>query len=92
MCLKALTAVSQTPIVNLAMNDEDQIGKGLRQLEQRVDDLIGVCRRLKEENDKLRGNRDSLIEEKSKLAEKNRMARTRLETIVTRLKALDKHQ
>lgn len=92
MCLKALTTVSQTPIVNLAMNDEDQIGKGLRQLEQRVDDLIGVCRRLKEENDKLRGNRDSLIEEKSKLAEKNRMARTRLETIVTRLKALDKHQ
>ena len=90
--LKALTTVSETPIVNLAMNDDDQIGTGLRQLEQRVDDLIGVCRRLKEENDTLRGSRDSLIEEKSKLAEKNRMARTRLETIVTRLKALDKHQ
>ena len=74
------------------MNDDKQIGKGLRELEQRVDDLIGVCRRLREENETLRGRRDSLIEEKSKLSEKNRLARTRLETIVTRLKALDKHQ
>lgn len=91
-CLKALTAVSQAPIVDLAMNDDEQLDKGLRQLETKVDDLIGVCRRLKEENDTLRGSRDSLLEEKSKLSEKNRMARTRLETIVTRLKALDKHQ
>jgi cell division protein ZapB len=74
------------------MNNDDQIGKGLRQLEQRVDDLIGVCRKLREENETLRDNRDSLIEEKSKLSEKNRIARTRLESIVTRLKALDKHQ
>ena len=74
------------------MIDDEQIGQGLRQLEQKVDDLIGVCRRLKEENDSLRERRDSLIEEKSKLAEKNRMARSRLETIVNRLKALDKHQ
>jgi len=74
------------------MNSDEQIGKDLHQLELRVDDLIGVCRRLKDENDSLRDRRDSLIEEKSKLAEKNRMARTRLENIVTRLKALDKHQ
>jgi len=74
------------------MEREEQIGEDLRQLEQRVDDLIGVCRRLKEENDNLRESRDTLIEEKSKLAEKNRLARTRLENIVTRLKALDKHQ
>lgn len=74
------------------MSDQKQIDEGLRQLEQKVDDLIGVCRRLKEENETLRGSRDTLIEEKSKLSEKNRLARTRLETIVTRLRALDKHQ
>ena len=74
------------------MSDEKQIDEGLRQLEQKVDDLIGVCRRLKEENETLRDSRDTLIEEKSKLSEKNRLARTRLETIVTRLRALDKHQ
>lgn len=90
--LKALTGIGETHIVEIEMNSEEQLGKDLRQLEQRVDDLIGVCRRLKEENDNLRESRDSLIEEKSKLAEKNRMARNRLENIVTRLKALDKHQ
>jgi cell division protein ZapB len=74
------------------MSSDEQIGNDMRQLELRVDDLIGVCRRLKDENDSLRDRQDTLIEEKTKLAEKNRMARTRLENIVTRLKALDKHQ
>ncbi len=87
-----MTGLTETHIVDLDMNSDEQIGKDLQQLEQRVDDLIGVCRRLRDENDSLRNRQDSLIEEKSKLAEKNRMARTRLENIVTRLKALDKHQ
>ncbi|MDH3638539.1 MAG: TIGR02449 family protein [Gammaproteobacteria bacterium] len=64
--------------------------KDLNILEQRVDDLIGTCRRLKDENQSLRSSRDTLLEEKSKLAEKNRMARSRLEAIVDRLKSLDK--
>lgn len=74
------------------METNEPIEKDLRVLEQRVDDLIGACRRLKEENENLRTSRDSLIEEKTKLAEKNRLARTRLETIVNRLKTLEKHQ
>ncbi len=80
------------PIVHLKMSVNEPIEKDLRTLEQRVDDLIGACRRLKEENDNLRSSRDTLIEERSKLAEKNRLARNRLESIVTRLKALEKHQ
>lgn len=64
--------------------------KDINQLEQRVDDLIVACRRLKEENDSLRTSRDALLEEKSKLAEKNRMARSRLESIVGRLRTLEK--
>jgi len=64
--------------------------KQLSLLEQRVDDLIGACRRLKDENQTLRSSRDALLEEKTKLAEKNRMARSRLEGIVDRLKSLDK--
>ena len=91
-CLKALTGLTETHIVDLDMSSDEQIGKDMQQLELRVDDLIGVCRRLKDENDSLRDRQDTLIEEKTKLAEKNRMARTRLENIVTRLKALDKHQ
>ena len=80
------------PIVHWKMSVNQPIEKDLRTLEKRVDDLIGACRRLKEENDNLRSSRDTLIEERSKLAEKNRLARNRLESIVTRLKALEKHQ
>ena len=76
----------------MSMDTNEPIEKDLRVLEQRVDALIGACRRLKEENENLRTSRDSLIEEKTKLAEKNRLARTRLETIVNRLKTLEKHQ
>lgn len=68
----------------------NKLNKDINQLEQRVDDLIVACRRLKEENDNLRTSRDALLEEKSKLAEKNRMARSRLESIVGRLRTLEK--
>ena len=38
----------------------------------------------------LRNSQETLIEERTKLAEKNKMARSRLESIVDRLKALEK--
>ncbi|MDH3377132.1 MAG: TIGR02449 family protein [Gammaproteobacteria bacterium] len=62
----------------------------LKHLEQRVDDLIRLCGKLKEENDDLRLTREGLLEEHTKLTEKNRMARARLETIIDRLRSLEK--
>lgn len=72
------------------MNANGPINQDIKALEERVDDLIGVCRRLREENEGLRSSQESLIEERTKLAEKNKMARSRLESIVDRLKALEK--
>jgi len=66
------------------------MNQDIKALEERIDDLIGVCRRLREENEGLRTSHESLIEERTKLAEKNKMARSRLESIVDRLKALEK--
>lgn len=65
--------------------DED-----LKNLEQRVDDLISSCRRLQDENVSLKSGHDTLLKERSKLAEKNRLARVRLEAIIDRLKSLEK--
>ncbi len=72
------------------MNTDGPINQDIKVLEERIDDLIGVCRRLREENEGLRHSQESLIEERTKLAEKNKMARSRLESIVDRLKALEK--
>ncbi len=73
------------------MNDSNKTNQELELnvLEQRVDELIHTCRRLRDENLSLRSSRDTLLEEKSKLAEKNKIARTRLEGIVDRLRTLE---
>lgn len=55
-------------------------------LEQRIDKLIGVCRSLKEENLHLRLKNEELRKDHTVLSEKNRMARNRLDNIMTRLK------
>lgn len=66
------------------------MNQDIKALEERIDDLIGVLRRLRKENEGLKSSQESLIEERTKLAEKNRMARSRLESIVDRLRALEK--
>lgn len=72
------------------MIGDSSINQDLKALEEHIDALIGVCRRLREENEGLRHSQESLIEERTKLAEKNKMARARLESIVDRLRALEK--
>ncbi|TDJ30972.1 MAG: TIGR02449 family protein [Gammaproteobacteria bacterium] len=61
----------------------------LRQLEQRIDDLIGTVGQLKNENTNLRQQQDKLVTERSHLIEKTEMARSRVEAMISRLKALE---
>ncbi len=58
-------------------------------LEEKIDGLISEVRRLKHENIALRDSQDSLLNERSNLQEKNKLARSRLESIVKRLKIID---
>lgn len=84
-----MTDTGQKPIVYINMNTNEQANQELKQLEQRVDELINTCRLLRDENLSLRSSRDSLLEERTKLAEKNKIARSRLEAIVDRLRTLE---
>ena len=61
----------------------------LRQLEQRIDDLIGTDGQLKNENTNLRQQQDRLVTERSHLIEKTEMARSRVEAMISRLKSLE---
>lgn len=61
----------------------------LKGLEQRIDELIRNCQRLKEENSLLRQQQSVLMTERAKLKQKNDMARTQAETMLIRLKALE---
>lgn len=62
----------------------------LDKLEQRVDDLINVCRRLKGENHTLRAAEGELTSAHRRLSEKMQLARTRIEAMIGRLKALER--
>ena len=71
--------------------DEDPkfLREQLSAFEHKLTELIDMADRLKVENESLRAQQLNLVEERSRLIEKNELARTRVEAIVTRLKSLE---
>lgn len=61
----------------------------LNTFERDVDSLIQVCRRLREENSSLRARQDSLVAERAELIEKTELARSRVESMIARLKSME---
>jgi cell division protein ZapB len=61
----------------------------LKRLEKRLDELVSICKQLKEENSSLRGRQDSLVAERASLLQKNEQVRGRVEAMITRLKAME---
>jgi len=53
---------------------------------------MSLCSGLRIENQSLKGQQDSLIEERAKLIEKNEMARSKVEQMIVRLKAMEASQ
>jgi cell division protein ZapB len=58
-------------------------------LERRVDDLIRTVETLKTENSALRVQQDNLINERAVLIEKTEQARSRIESMISRLRAME---
>ncbi|NOZ37923.1 MAG: TIGR02449 family protein [Gammaproteobacteria bacterium] len=61
----------------------------LKKLETRVDDLIKAVDRLRSENKTLRESQTHLLTERNQLLEKTETARTRVESMINRLKAME---
>ncbi len=61
----------------------------LKKLETRVDDLIKAVDRLQQENRTLRDSQTSLMSERNQLIEKTELARSRVETMIEKLKAME---
>ena len=58
-------------------------------LEHQIDQLIYRCNQLEQENKSLRQQEAGWKKERVKLVEKNELARTRVEAMIHRLKALE---
>jgi cell division protein ZapB len=61
----------------------------LKRLERRLEELVAVCRQLKEENRSLRQRQDNLMVERASLMQKNEQVRTRVEAMIGRLKTME---
>lgn len=61
----------------------------LQALEARMGELLEICSRLRSENQALRSREVRLLEERAQLLKKNDMAKTRVEAIISRLRALE---
>lgn len=61
----------------------------LSALEARIDELIRLCDALSEENLALREQQAHLLAERSALIEKSELARSRVEAMIARLKAME---
>lgn len=61
-------------------------------LQSRLEEVIGLCTQLKVENKALRDQQDELVEERSKLIEKNENARAKVEQMISRLKSMETSQ
>lgn len=61
----------------------------LSALEAKLDRLIQLCDQLNRENRQLRDKESGWLRERTRLIEKNELARTRVEAMITRLKSLE---
>lgn len=61
----------------------------IKMLELRVDELIQRLTAIKNENRSLRESQSTLITERARLIEKTELARSRVEAMITRLKAME---
>lgn len=67
------------------MNSEEQ----LQRLEQRIEELIAISARLRQENRILHARESRLMEERAELLKKNDVAKAKVEAIISRLKSLE---
>ena len=61
----------------------------LQTLETKIDVLIHTCEQLAVENRALRESQSHLLSERDSLLEKTALARTRIEAMIARLKAME---
>lgn len=61
----------------------------LLSLETKLDRLILLTSRLQQENSELKARENAWLQERVRLIEKNELARSRVEAMITHLKSLD---
>ena len=70
---------------------QQAIDQDLKRLEFRVEELVRTVERMKEENRSLRAQQEHMTVERAQLIERNELARSRVEAMIGRLKAMEQN-
>jgi cell division protein ZapB len=70
------------------MDPNDALAQ-VQQMSARLDKLLELVRRLADENRSLRQGQEQLTNERAQLLNKNELARSRVEAMISRLKSLE---
>jgi len=73
------------------MSEANDNATALRALALRIDELVVLSRRLADENRSLRNSQEALVSERANLLAKNEQARSRVEAMISRLRALEQN-
>lgn len=73
------------------MIDRDDEITDLQALEKRIDELIAKIEQLTVENSTLRNQQNNLVVERAELIEKTELARNRIESMISRLRAMESY-
>lgn len=71
------------------MGEVDTSRTNVDRLEQQMVKLLDICEKLHEENRSLQARQEALVAERAALVAKNEQARTRVEAMISRLRALE---
>ncbi len=61
----------------------------IKALETKIDELIEVCDELERQQSVMHADRDKWLHERTRLLEKNELAKSKVEAMIMRLKALE---
>lgn len=70
---------------------QQAIDQDLKRLEFRVEELVRAVERMKDENRSLRAQQEHMTVERAQLIERNELARSRVEAMIGRLKAMEQN-
>lgn len=73
----------------LHVNKEQNPDTALQLLEQKIDALVQVCQNLHEENQLLKNQHTELVQQRSALMDKTEKAKSRVESMISRLKLME---
>jgi cell division protein ZapB len=65
------------------------LGNQIKDLENKIDELIALCEGLNRENSALKSEVTGWDDERKDLIDKNELARSKLETMIDRLRAME---